>query len=66
MICSFPTNDNFYEYISNMGNNLTQYTVAVGDENVHFLTPQFKFSKSEKIKDNELLITIKNRVDPFD
>ena len=66
MICFFPTNGTFYEYISNMGNNLTQHTVAVGDENVHFITPHFKYSKREKIKDNELLITNKNRVDPFD
>ena len=30
MISSFLTNDNIDEYISNMGNNLTPYSIAVG------------------------------------
>ena len=29
LICSFMTNDNIYEYISNMGNNLTPYNIAI-------------------------------------
>ena len=33
MVCSFMTNDNIYEYISNMNNNLTPYSFAIGDEN---------------------------------
>ena len=36
LICSFLTNDNFYKYISNMGNNLTPYSIAVSHENVFF------------------------------
>ena len=39
MICSFLTSDKFYKYISNMGINLTPYIIAIGDENVYFLTP---------------------------
>ena len=29
MICSFLTNDNIYRYTSNMGNNLTRYSIAI-------------------------------------
>ena len=35
MICSFLTNDNIYKNISNMGNELTPYSIAVGHENVY-------------------------------
>ena len=34
MICSFLTNDRNYKYISNMGNNLRPYSVAIGWENI--------------------------------
>ena len=30
MVCSFLTIANFYKYISNMGNNLTPYSIAKG------------------------------------
>ena len=43
MVSSFMTNDNIYEYISNMGNNLCPYSVATGDKNYCLLTPNFKF-----------------------
>ena len=33
IVCSFMTSDNIYEYISNMGNNLTTHSVAPGEEN---------------------------------
>ena len=49
MICSFMTSDNIYEYISNMGNNLSPYSFAVGEENYYLLTPNFKFIKKNKI-----------------
>ena len=48
MICSFLTNDKIYKYISNMGNNLTSYIIAIGMENVYFLTLYFKFFNKEK------------------
>ena len=38
MICSFLTNDKIYKYISNMGNNLTPYSIAIGQDNIYFLT----------------------------
>ena len=65
MIRSFLTNDNIYRYISNMRNNLTPYSIAIGDETIYFLTPRFKFIKREKVADNELLRTKKGTVDPF-
>ena len=57
MTCSFLTKDNIYKYISNMGNNVIPYSIAVGHENIYFLTPHFKFIKRKKINDNELLKT---------
>ena len=48
-ICSFLTNDKIYKYISNMGNNLTPYSIAIGWENIYYLTPYFKFIKKENI-----------------
>ena len=48
MVCSILTNDKSYIYISNMGNNLTPYSIAIVRENIHFLTPHFKFVEKEK------------------
>ena len=33
MVCSFMTSDKIYEYISNMGNNLSPYSIATGEKN---------------------------------
>ena len=52
-ICSFMISDNIYECISNMGNNLTPYSIATGEENYYLLAPNFNFFK-KKIR----LITI--------
>ena len=49
MVRSFMTSDNIYEYISNMGNNLSPYSVATGEENYYLLAPNFKFIKKDKI-----------------
>ena len=38
-VCRFLTNDKSYKYISNMGNNLVPYSVAIGWENIYYLTP---------------------------
>ena len=35
MVCSFLTNDKIYKYISNMGNNLTPCTIAIGYEIIY-------------------------------
>ena len=64
MVSCFLTNDNIYEYISNMRNNLTPYSIAVGD--IYFLTPRFSFIKKDKIVERELLNTYESSVDPFD
>ena len=49
MVCSFLTNDKVYKYISNMGNNLTPYSIALGWENIYYLSPYFKFTKKQNI-----------------
>ena len=65
MVCSFGSNNNIYENISNMGNNLIPYSIAVGDENVYFLTPHFIFVRKNRIKYDYLLRTTENSVDPY-
>ena len=55
MICSFMSSDNIYEYISNMGNNLTPYSFATGEENYYLLAPNFSFIKKDKIDYNTIL-----------
>ena len=54
MVCSFLTNDRIYKYISNMGNNLTPYSIAIGRENIYYLTPHFKLTKKEIIDENDI------------
>ena len=48
-VCSFLTNDKIYKYISNMGNNLTPYSIAIGWENIYFLTPYVSYIKKKNI-----------------
>ena len=55
MVCSFMTRDNIYEYISNMGNNLSPYSVATGEENYYSLAPNFACIKKEKIDYDTIL-----------
>ena len=43
MFCTFLTNDKIYKYVSNMGNNPIPKSIAIGMENIYFLTPYFKF-----------------------
>ena len=49
MVCSFLTNDKIYKYISNMGNKLTSYSIAIGYENIFYLTPFVRYIKKENI-----------------
>ena len=55
MVCSFMTSDNIYEYISNMGNYLTPYSIATGGESYYLLAPNFSFIKKDKINYNTIL-----------
>ena len=55
MVCSFMTSDNIYEYVSNMGKNLTPYSFATGEENYYLLAPNFSFIKKDKIDYNTIL-----------
>ena len=55
MVCSFLTCDRIYEYISNMGNKLSPYSFATGEENYYLLAPNFKFIKKDKVDYDTLL-----------
>ena len=55
MVCSFMTSDNIYKYVSNMGNNLSPYSVATGSENYYLLAPNFSFIKKDKIDYDAIL-----------
>ena len=55
MVCSFMTGDNIYEYVSNMGNNLSPYSFATGEENYYLLAPNSSFIKKDKIDYNTIL-----------
>ena len=55
MVCSIMTNDDIYEDISNMNNNLTPYSFAIGDENYYLLTPNFSFIKKNEIDYDTIL-----------
>ena len=55
MVCSFMTSDNIYEYISNMGNILSPYSIATGEKNYYLLAPSFSFIKKDKIDYNTIL-----------
>ena len=48
-VCSFLTNDKIYKNISNMGNNLTPYIIAIGWENIYYVTPYLRYIKNIKI-----------------
>ena len=48
-VCSFLTNDRIYKYISNIGSNLSPCSIAIGYENIFYLTPFFKFTRKEII-----------------
>ena len=65
LICSFLFSDNIFRYVSNMGNNLTPYSIAIAEGNTYFLTPLSRFMKNDRNNDNELLKTNKGNVDPF-
>ena len=56
----------FMSYSSNMGNNLTPYSIAVGDENIYILTSHFEFNRRDKIDYDELLKANENSVNSFD
>ena len=54
MVRSFLTNDRIYKYTSNMSNNLCPCSIAIGFENIFYLTPYFKFTKKENIDENDI------------
>ena len=64
-VCSFLTDDDVYKYISNMGNKLISYSIAIGDEYNKFLSPLFKCNEKEKINIDEILNTNERSVDLY-
>ena len=65
-IFSFITNDQFLNYISNMGNNLVPYNIAVGEEIVYFFSTHCKNTKRINFRYVDFLKTNENSVDLFD
>ena len=65
MVCSFPTIDKIYKYISKIGNDLTPYSIATREENISFLTPDFEFFETENIKNIKSMVRSENFVDLF-
>ena len=55
MVCLFLTCDRIYEHISNMGNNLSPYSFATGEENYYLLAANFKLIKKDKVDYDTLL-----------
>ena len=49
-----------------MGDNMILYSIAIGEENIYFLSPHCKCIRRAKTKDDELLETNGNSIDPFD
>ena len=54
MVCSFLTKDRIYKNISNIGIRLTPYSIAIGQENIYYLTPFFKFIRKESIDEKDI------------
>ena len=49
-----------------MGNTMIPYSIAIGEENINFLSPHYKHINRKNIRDVELLKTTRSSVDPFD
>ena len=54
MVCSFLTNDKIYKYISNMGNNLSPYSIAIGWEKIFYLSPFFRYVQRKNTDINDI------------
>ena len=48
-----------------MGDNMIPYSIAIGEDNIYFLSPHCKCIKRAKIKDDELLKTFGKPTYPF-
>ena len=54
MVCSFLINDKIYIYISNMGNNFSPYSIAIGEKNIFYPKRHFKFSEKQNIDEDDI------------
>ena len=55
MVSSFMTSDNIYDFLSNIADNLSPYSLATGEENYYLLAPNFSFFKKDKIDYADIL-----------
>ena len=62
----FRTSDNFIDYISLMGNNMTPYVFAVGSRYTNFISTHYKFIENDKIEEGTLLISSDDSLNPYD
>ena len=49
-----------------MGNSFTPYSMAIGHDYICFLTPHFKFFRTESFDNDEILKTSERSLDPID
>ena len=54
MVRSSLTDDKIYKNVSNMGSNLLPYSIAIGWENVYYLTPYFKVIEKKNSDENDI------------
>ena len=50
MVCPFLTNDKLYKNVSSMGDNLIPHSIAIGEEKIYFLTPDFECIERKNTK----------------
>ena len=50
-IARFATEDKVIDFISNAGNNMFLYAIAVGEKYTFFSSDQYKFIENERIED---------------
>ena len=65
-IVIFPKEDNFIDFIYNIGNNMVPYAIAVGEKFNKSISDLYKFVENGKIEKGVLVNGIANRLDPFD
>ena len=49
-----------------MGNNMTPYTLAIGEKYTSFLSIRYKYTEDDKIQNGTLLNATNDSLDPFD
>ena len=63
---NFNTNDKLIDYISLMGNNMSPYTFAIGENYPYFVSTRYKYFENDKIEEATLLNATIASLDRFD